>query len=94
MNNRGVPHYLGVQHNMMRCVIVNRMPVAVSAPIPPVPQIPVRPTVPIYTYPSTYRPPLPPVMQQITRPQVYQQPLPSAPQGQNVTALPSVTDTE
>ena len=94
MNNRGVPHYLGVQHNMMRRVIVNRMLVAVSAPIPPVPQIPVRPTVPVYTYPSTYRPPPPPVMQQITRPWVYQQPLPSAPQGQYVTALLSVTDTE
>ena len=57
MNNRGVPRYLGVQHNMMRHVIVNRMPVAVSAPVPPVPQIPVRPTVPVYTYPSTYHPP-------------------------------------
>ena len=94
MNNRGVPCYFGVQHNMMRRVIVNRMPVAVRASIPPVPQIPVRPTVPVYTYPSTYCPPPPLVMQQITRPWVYQQPLPSVPQGQYVTAPPSVTDTE
>ena len=106
MNNRGVPQYLGAQHNMMRHVVVNRMPVAppipVAAPVPGVPQIPVRPTVPVYTYPSTYRPPVSQNVIQLvppmSRPQAYQQPLPSAAQGQYVTlppVLPSITgDTE
>ena len=90
----------------MRHVVVNRMPVAglvpVPAPVPGVPQIPLRPTVPVYTYPSTYWPPVSQNVVQLvppmSRPWAYQQPLKSAAQGQYVIlppAPPSITgDTE
>ena len=97
MNNRGVPQYLGAQHNMMRHVVVNRMSIAalvpVAAPVPGVPQILVRPTVPVYTYPSTYRPPVSQNVIQLVLPmswpRAYQQPLPSVTQGQYVTLPPA-----
>ena len=85
----------------MRHVVVNRMPVAppirvaapVPAPVPGVPQILVRPTVPVYTYPSTYWPPVSQNVIQLvppmSRPWAYQQPLPSAAQGQYVTLPPA-----
>ena len=97
MNNRGVPgvlRYLGQQQNIIRHVVMNRLPVSVPAPAhtaapAPVAQYPVRQ--PVYTYQPPAAQSMVSLVQPVPRPHVYQQPLPAG-AAQYITSPPlSVT---
>ena len=97
MNNRGVPgvqRYLGQQQNIIRHVVMNRLPVSVSAPAhttapAPVAQYPVRQ--PIYTYQPPAAQSMVSLVQPVPRPRVYQQPLPEQTPQYITSPPPSVT---